>query len=85
MFYIIYDVLDTLMIQMFEKVCIIPYSIRQFLKVVYQETRQKFKIDHKEAIKIIAVFLLEEWLLKACFRELNLEGLTKQFNLKPEF
>ena len=30
-------------------------------------------------------FLLDEWLLKACFKELNFEGLTKQYNLKPEF
>ena len=69
---------------MFEKVSVIPYSIRQFCKLLYKLTIDKFGIKdsgHKNAIRLVAHFMLKNWLLKACFQNLHIEGLTKEFYL----
>jgi hypothetical protein len=69
---------------MFEKVSVIPYSIRQFCKLLYKLTIEKFEQKekgHKSAVRLIAHFLLKNWLLKACFQNLHIEGLTKEFYL----
>lgn len=34
-------------------------------------------------MRLVAHFLLDEWLLKACFTNLHIEGLTKEFYLGP--
>ena len=39
------------------------------------------KVSYHHGIKIVAHFLLKEWLLKACFENLHIEGLTKEFYL----
>ena len=69
---------------MFERTSVIPYSIRQFCKCLYQMTIDKFgseNVSYNDAIRIVAHYLLEQWLLKACFQNLHIEGLTKEFYL----
>ena len=71
---------------MFERVSVIPYTIRQFCKCVYQMTIDRFgaqKVRFETAINVVAHYLLDEWLLKACFTNLHIEGLTKEFYLGP--
>lgn len=81
------NIADAIMVALFEKVSVIPYSIRQFCKVLYQKALEKFgpkkEINTEKAIALIAHFLLQNWLLKACFHDLNLEGLSKEFYLHP--
>ena len=43
--------------------------------------RDKFGASYQEGVRIVAHFLLSEWLLKACFQNLHIEGLTKEFYL----
>ena len=84
MFASLIDIADAIMSQLFEKVSVIPYSIRQFCKCLYHFAIQKFgskTVPYERAIKLVAHFLLTQWLLKACFQELHLEGLTKEFYL----
>ena len=38
-------------------------------------------VSYNDAIRIVAHYLLEQWLLKACFQNLHIEGLTKEFYL----
>ena len=69
---------------MFERISVIPYPIRQFCKCVYQMSIDRFGaeiVGYEKGIKIVAHFLLQEWLLKACFENLHIEGLTKEFYL----
>ena len=73
---------------MYENVSVIPYSIRQFCKLLFQLTTDKFgdKLSnggYTESIRLVSNFLLKNWLLKACFQNLHLEGLTKEFYLAP--
>ena len=39
------------------------------------------QVSYHQGIKIVAHYLLHEWLLKACFENLHIEGLTKEFYL----
>ena len=69
---------------MFERISVIPYPIRQFCKCIYQMSIDRFGADtisYDKGIKMVAHFLLQEWLLKACFENLHIEGLTKEFYL----
>ncbi len=70
---------------MFERISVIPYSIRQFCKCLYQMTIDRFgglqAVPFEKAIGVVAHYLLDEWLLKACFTNLHIEGLTKEFYL----
>lgn len=79
------DIADAILTQIFEKQSVIPYSIRQFCKLLYQKAIEKFsasnKINYERAIQLVCHYLLRNWLLKACFHELHLEGLTKEFYL----
>ena len=77
------DIADAIMSQLFEKVSVIPYAIRQFCKMLYQKTLDKFgsKVDYERATQLVNSYLLNKWLLKACFKDLHLEGLTKEFYL----
>ena len=71
---------------MFERVSVIPYTIRQFCKCLYQMTRDRFSTQqpsYEQSIELVAHYLLDEWLLKACFTNLHIEGLTKEFYLGP--
>ena len=56
---------------MFEKVSVIPYAIRQFCKLIYKLAMEKFEDEkskgHKNGIRLVAHFLLKNWLLRACF------------------
>lgn len=38
-------------------------------------------VNYEQGIRIVAHYLLDEWLLKACFTNLHIEGLTKEFYL----
>jgi len=63
---------------------VIPYAIRQFCKCLFHYAVQKFgkqDVPYERAILLVSHFLLTQWLLKACFQELHLEGLTKEFYL----
>ena len=76
--------MDAITGQMFERISVIPYSIRQFCKCLYQMTIDKFgpqQVTFEKAIGVVAHYLLDEWLLKACFANLHIEGLTKEFYL----
>ena len=84
MFSQLIDIVDAIITQITEKVSILPYKVRQFCKCIYQMTYEKFgkeKVGFEKAIQLVAHFLLDEWLLKACFENLHLEGLTKEFYL----
>ncbi len=82
MFSQLLDIVDAISTQMFEKVSVIPYSIRQFCKLLFKLTIDKFGgKDQQSAIRLVAHFLLKNWLLKACFQDLHIEGLTKEFYL----
>ncbi len=78
------DIADVISAQIFEKVSSIPYAIRQFCKCLYQSMRQKFgataECDRK-AMQVVAHYLLENWMLKAVFQDLDTEGLCKDFYL----
>ena len=75
------DIVDAICEQMFTNISAIPFTIRQFCKCLYQMSRERFGATYEEAIKIVAHFLLSEWLLKACFQNLQIEALTKEFYL----
>lgn len=84
MFSQLLDIVDAITAQIFDKVSVIPYSIRQFCKCLYQMTIDKFgrdKVKYEDAVRLVAHYLLKEWLLKACFVNLHIEGLTKEFYL----
>ena len=84
MFIQLLDIVDAITGQMFERISVIPYPIRQFCKCIYQMSIEKFgpeRVPYERGIKIVAHYLLEEWLLKACFENLHIEGLTKEFYL----
>lgn len=81
MFIQLLDIVDAITGQMFERISVIPYAIRQFCKCLYQMCRDKFGASYQEGVRIVAHFLLSEWLLKACFQNLHIEGLTKEFYL----
>ena len=81
MFIQLLDIVDAITGQMFERISVIPYSIRQFCKCIYQMCIDRFNIGYEKAVRIVAKFLLDEWLLKACFQNLHIEGLTKEFYL----
>ena len=42
---------------------------------------EKFGINYEECVRIVGHYLLKEWLLKACFENLHIEGLIKEFYL----
>ena len=86
MFTSLLDIIDAITSQIFEKVSVIPYAIRQFCKCLYQMTMEKLGKDSpkefkQEAIKLVAHYILDNWLLKACLKNMHLEGLTKEFYL----
>ena len=84
MFSQLLDIVDAITAQIFDKVSVIPYAIRQFCKCLYQMTIDKFgrdKVKYEDAVRLVAHYLLKEWLLKACFVNLHIEGLTKEFYL----
>jgi len=85
MFSSLMNIAEAIMQQLFEKVSVIPYSIRQFCKLIYQKAMEKFvplkKLNSEKGIQLVSHFLLRNWLLKACFQDLHLEGLTKEFYL----
>ena len=86
MFSQLIDIVDALLTQLTEKVSVLPYNVRQFCKCLYQMTFEKFgkkEVGFEKAIQIVAHYLLEQWLLKACLEDLHLEGLTKEFYLGP--
>lgn len=86
MFSQLIDIVDALLTQLTEKVSVLPYNVRQFCKCLYQMTYEKFgkkEVGFEKAIQIVAHYLLEQWLLKACLEDLHLEGLTKEFYLGP--
>lgn len=41
----------------------------------------KKELGYERAIALVSHFLLRNWLLKKCFSELHLEGLSKEFYL----
>mmetsp|Transcript_7122 Transcript_7122/g.5386 ORF Transcript_7122/g.5386 Transcript_7122/m.5386 type:complete len:102 (+) Transcript_7122:17-322(+) len=57
-----------------------PYSIRIFLKFVYDEAEKVHTTLNLDLLyNILADFLISGWLVKVCFLELNQYGLTKTF------
>ncbi len=59
-----------------------PFCVRIFLKFLYDElTKEKGKYSQEQIYGIIADFLVQKWLLRVCFEELNQYGLTKNFLL----
>lgn len=42
MFSSLMDIAEAMMTQLWEKVSVIPYAIRQFCKFLYQKTMEKF-------------------------------------------
>ena len=82
MFIQLLDIVDAITGQMFERISVIPYSIRQFCKCLYQMTIDRFggpqAVSFEQAIGVVAHYLLDEWLLKACFTNLHIEGLEKE-------
>lgn len=84
MFIQLLDIVDAITGQMFERISVIPYAIRQFCKCIFQMSIDKFgsqNVTYEKGIRMVAHFLLDEWLLKACFTNLHIEGLTKEFYL----
>ena len=75
------DIVEAIMGQMFDRVSVIPYAIRSFCKCIYSMSMEKFGINYEECVRIVGNFLLKEWLLKACFENLHIEGLIKEFYL----
>ena len=70
MFVQLLDIVDAITGQMFERVSVIPYAIQQFCKCLYQLTIDKFgprAVPYEQGVRIVAHYLLDEWLLKACF------------------
>lgn len=80
--------------QLFDKMNVIPYAIRQFCKCLYQHCKLKFgesKITTPSAqdaltfdceiIKVVASFLLERWILHSVFINLHIEGLVRDYIL----
>lgn len=80
------DVVEVIADQLFDKLLTIPYSIRQFCKCLYQSVKDKFGCTPNEEnldldlIRLVSHFLLEKWILKSLFEDLDMEGLIKNFN-----
>ena len=78
----IYDIVDVIVSQILDKLYMIPYSIRQFCKCLYESAKIKFpKSSEEEFIQLIGTFVLDRWLLKSMFMKPNVEGLVKEFFL----
>mmetsp|Transcript_37051 Transcript_37051/g.35774 ORF Transcript_37051/g.35774 Transcript_37051/m.35774 type:complete len:103 (-) Transcript_37051:465-773(-) len=58
-----------------------PFIIRIFLKFIYDECYAVLggKKSQEHIYGIVADFLINDWLLRVCFEELNKYGLTKSF------
>ena len=71
MFSSLMNIAESIMRQIFEKVSVIPYAIRQFCKMLYQKAMEKFgprkELNFERAISLVSHYLLHNWLLKACF------------------
>lgn len=70
MFNQLLDIVDAISGQMFERISVIPYSIRQFCKCIYQMSIDRFgaqAVPFNRGIELVAHYLLDEWLLKAVF------------------
>lgn len=63
------DIRDAIITQLTDKVSVIPFSIRQFAKVLYQEARNKFKCSFEDAATLVSDYVLNQWLLKAMLIE----------------
>jgi len=63
-------------------VYIIPYSIRQFCKCLFESAKLKFpKSSEEELFQLVGHFIIDNWLLKSMFVKPNVEGLVKEFFL----
>lgn len=71
MFSSLMKIAEVIMSQLFEKVSVIPYSIRQFCKLLYQKAMEKFvpkkELNFEKGVALVSHFLLRNWLLRACF------------------
>jgi hypothetical protein len=76
------DIRDAIITQLTDKVSVIPFCIRQFAKVLYQETRNKFKCSFEESVTLVSEYVLNQWLLQAMLIEPHLCGIFDVFTLK---
>ena len=57
----------------------IPIAIRAFCKALYD----KHKPDTAKVMKLVAKYVIEDWLAKAAFEDTVTNGLLKTYFIKP--
>jgi hypothetical protein len=78
------EILDALIDSIITKKDSMPFLLRFFLKILYQECIANYLADYSEAdiLKLISEFLINRWIMPCCFMELAENGLCKDFHLE---
>jgi len=80
----LHDILDAIIDSILGKLNGMPFVLRYFLKVVYEESLKKYQKEYGEQriLVILSEFLIKEWIANVCFSESSVNGLSKDFYLE---
>jgi hypothetical protein len=67
----LHDILDAIIDSIMAKLSAMPFLIRHFFKILYQESMKKYAKEYGEQTVLIMMsnFLIKEWLSNVCFNE----------------
>lgn len=67
------EILDAIIDPILTKLSALPYLVRVFFKILYEEISKKYKEEYGEQkmYNIIADFLICKWLVVVCFFEIS--------------
>lgn len=68
-----YEILDAIIEQIFHKISAMPYMLREFFHIIYEESSKKWGhcLSQTKLYCIIAEFLIHKWLVPVCFFNLG--------------
>lgn len=78
------DILEALLDSILQRLAGMPFMLRYFFKVVYQECMAKYRDEHGELkiLSIVSEFLISKWISIICSTDIALHGLSKDFYLE---
>ena len=73
------DLVDSIIDQICQRTPSIPTSIRVFCKALYDKNK-----DAHQSQKMMAKYIIEEWLAKVAFKDMVLHGLLKTYSINTK-
>lgn len=78
------DILEALIDALLSKKDAMPFMLRYFLKILYQECMIKYREEYGEQkiLTLLSDFFISRWIVPACFVDIGQNGLSKEFYLE---